>query len=176
MDNENVNVTNENAQDTTNAQVENTENKVEAPVKADNLETIPNLHPTTSEEQAKLDKWIADRAKATVDKAHNPVLQPAKVLIINKDNPDKMYALRVRFPGTLAVADMQTKSSANTAIGIDFGQFMKLAVDNGVIVAPKINDVDSFFNNHVGSFAEAATKLYNFLDSGLSGRSTESED
>lgn len=183
MDNENVNVTseatNESAQVASENVTEPATPEVVAPVKPDHTATIPNLNPTDSEGQFALDKWIEERAKATTDKKDNPVLQPDKVVLINKDNPDKMYALKLHFPGTLTAFDIQIKSAINGEDGVtgtDFVKLMRLALAKGVIAAPRITNLDSFFNNHRNSFAEAALKVLNFLDERLSSESDESED
>lgn len=180
MDNENLNL-NANAENTGNIDsttqpgmapladntastaVENT-SSVEAPVKPDET-AVPNLNPTTTEGVIKLEKWINERAKAS--ETENPMAEPPKVLLINEKNPDKMYALRVHFPGTTVAARMQTETLQENG-GFDLVKFMQLAVSEGVIITPKIGDVDDFFNVHKGTFAEAADKVFNFLNDGLS--------
>lgn len=184
MDNENVNVSNE---ATTNESTlvapevttESTTPEVVAPVTPDHTASIPNLNPTDSAGQMALDKWIEERAKASVNKKKNPVLQPDKVVLINKDDPDNMYALKLHFPGTLTAFDIQLKSAIsdeNGVSGTDFVKLVKLAISNGVIAAPRITDIESFFDNHSGSLGEAALEILNFLDERLTGRSDKSED
>lgn len=143
---------------------------VEAPVKPDETAAAalnrPDFHPTTTQGVVDLDKWIAERAKAS--ETTNPMLEAPEVILINEKDPDKMYALKVAFPGTVTAAQMQQQVQLPNGEP-DFSAFMKLAVDNGVIRAPKISDVDEFFNLHAGSFGEAAVKVYNFLNEKISG-------
>lgn len=166
MDNQNttnVENTNQEVKDEVVKEGATMEATPEAPVSPDHLTTIPNLNPSNTEDEIKLENWIDSLAKKSTIK--NQMLC-SKVIILDKDKPT-MWAMKLHFPGVTEASDMQTKAM-DSAGNLSLGRLFKNAVDGGVIVAPKISDVETFINTHK-SIAKAGNEILTFLNAGIDG-------
>lgn len=163
MDNQNTT----NVENTANEEVKGkatVDETSEVPVTPDHLATIPNLNPTNTEDEVKLENWIESLAKKSTIK--NQMLC-SKVVIIDKDKPT-MWAMKLHFPGVTAASDVQAHTMDSEG-NLSLGRLFKNAADAGVIVAPKFDDPETFLNTH-SSAMDAGNEILNFLNSGVNGK------
>ncbi|RVU70011.1 MULTISPECIES: hypothetical protein [Lactobacillus] len=127
------------------------------------IEQRPNFNPTDIEGQNKLTDWIEGLAKKSAIK--NQMLCQ-KVVLIDENTPN-MWAMLLHFPGVTEASDIQT-DSMNDEGALSLGKLFAKAVKAGVVVSPKIDDVDTFINTHK-SAGKAGNEIFNFLNAGING-------
>ena len=76
--------------------------------------------------------------------------------------------MRLHFPGTFEASEIETNALDENA-NINFKKLMQNCIRAGVIIAPKITDLEKFANTHEG-FGEAVTQVLNFLNDGTNGK------
>lgn len=158
------------ANELNNQTIENTDtksNEQEQTPSTSNALEMPDLNPTTADGIAALYKWINDRAeKSKIQNNFNHT----KVILIDKDKPESMWAMRLRFPGTMTASQIIAASISDNGM-FDMRSLMVSAIANNIIDAPKIdvNNLDEFANTHI-SLADAAHQIVNFLENGSNGQ------
>lgn len=124
----------------------------------------PNLNPTDSKGVLDLTNYLEKLADNSVVPNQ---LNCYKTILVNQGKPT-MWGMRLHFPGTFKAGELET-SAMNDAGQIDLKKFMQNCIGAGVIVAPRITDLEKFSNTHE-SFGEAVTKVLNFLNDGSNGK------
>lgn len=152
----NINETNEDVKQ------ENSADAVDA--KETESTDMPNLDPHESGDVLKLNNWLEELADKSSVKSQ---VFCYKTILVNEGKPT-MWGMRLHFPGTFQASQLETDSLDENA-NINFKKLMQGAIRAGVIVAPKITDLEKFANTHEG-FGEAVTQVLNFLNDGTNGK------
>lgn len=159
MNNENTNV--ENVQNTDNTSVEAQDQKVEAT--AETAEAPKAEMTTVADAKKVLDGLsIHDQDERLLAMAESSKIESrlgeTKIIYVNEDDPKAMYGLRIQYPGSSRATELIGRLGGD---GFDPIGFLNEAIKD-VIVVPRINSVDDFFNTHKG-LGKVVNQVANFL-------------
>ena len=125
---------------------------------------MPNLDPHESADVLKLNNWLEELADKSSVKSQ---VFCYKTILVNQGKPS-MWGMRLHFPGTFEAGQIETDAmDANGNMNLK--KLMQNCIRAGVIISPKITDLEKFANTHEG-FGEAVTQVLNFLNDGTNGK------